>query len=167
MPTLRFSSRRAHVNHGNDPTNRPAGAVCWRRDAQFALAWAAAPLAWWWLAWTGVPLGDARWVLRSPWLFGWLVLLAPVLEEWVFRGWMQPGLTHRLARARWPAAPLWANLATSLVFAGLHAWAHPPLWAAAVAVPSLVFGYFRQRHGHLGSPIALHVGYNAGYFLLF
>lgn len=140
----------------------------WWRDWQFAAAWVAAPLAWWILArLVGMPLGDPGWVARSPWLFTWLVLLGPMLEEWVFRGWLQPGLARRMARARWPVAPLLANLVTSLIFAALHGLSHPAPWAAAVVLPSLVFGHFRQRHGGLGSPIALHVGYNAGYFLLF
>ncbi len=145
----------------------PATPVRWWRDWQFAAAWAAAPLAWWTLARLGVPLGDPAWVRQSPWLFGWLVGLGPLLEEVVFRGGLQPALAQRMARARWPAAPVLANLVTSLAFAALHGLSHPAPWAAAVFLPSLVFGHFRQRHGGLGSPVALHVGYNAGYFLLF
>ena len=60
-----------------------------------------------------------------------------------------------------------ANLITSLVFTGLHFIYHPPLWAASVLLPSLVFGYFKDRYRTLTTPIILHVFYNAGYFWLF
>ena len=55
----------------------------------------------------------------------------------------------------------------SLVFTGLHFIYHPPLWAASVLLPSLVFGYFKDRYRTLTTPIILHVFYNAGYFWLF
>jgi membrane protease YdiL (CAAX protease family) len=35
-----------------------------------------------------------------------------------------------------------------------------------VLLPSLLYGYFRDRHGSVYPAIALHVFYNAGYFLL-
>jgi membrane protease YdiL (CAAX protease family) len=135
--------------------------IPWQRDWQFALAWAAAPLAWWVLGRAGL-LGDTG---VPGWYLAWLVLAAPLIEEAVFRGGVQPALGGRLAQMRAPAPRLLANLGTSLAFAALHLWAHSPAWAAAVMVPSLVFGHFRDRHGSLGTPVALHVGYNAVYFL--
>ena len=60
-----------------------------------------------------------------------------------------------------------ANLLTSLVFAGMHFFYHLPLWAAAVFIPSLVFGYFKDKYLSLGPPILLHVYYNSGYYWLF
>ena len=59
-----------------------------------------------------------------------------------------------------------ANLATSVLFTALHFVSHPPLWAAGVLLPSLLYGYFRDRHDSVYPAIALHVFYNAGYFLL-
>lgn len=103
--------------------------------------------------------------MRTPLAYLWPVLLLPILEEWVFRGALQPALG-----ARWPQryGPLsLANLLASLAFTALHFFQHAPLWAASVFLPSLLFGYFRERHGNLASPILLHVWYNAGYFLLF
>ena len=38
---------------------------------------------------------------------------------------------------------------------------------AAVLLPSLVFGFFKDRSGALWAPMALHVFYNSGYFWLF
>ncbi|MEO7557618.1 MAG: JDVT-CTERM system glutamic-type intramembrane protease, partial [Gammaproteobacteria bacterium] len=60
-----------------------------------------------------------------------------------------------------------ANVATTLLFAGFHFFYHAPLWAALVILPSLIFGYFRDRHQRVLPAIVLHVFYNAGYFWLF
>ena len=98
-------------------------------------------------------------------LWPWLaVLVYPPLEEAVFRGGLQPWLARRW---RWRLGPVSAaNLATSLVFAALHLFYPPPLWAAGVLVPSLVFGHFRERYHGLTAPILLHAWYNASYMVL-
>lgn len=103
--------------------------------------------------------------LPRVWLpFALLVLAYPVVEEWLFRGELQP-LLARWQPAHW--GPLTrANFITSVGFAALHLFFHPPLWALAVFLPSLVFGYFRERSGGLLAPILLHGSYNASYFLL-
>lgn len=100
---------------------------------------------------------------------GWQALLFfllvyPVLEEWVFRGGLQPWLAQHITRACGPLSL--ANLLTTLVFTVLHFIYHPPLWALGVAIPSLVFGYFRERHDSVATPMLLHAVYNASYFLL-
>ena len=92
------------------------------------------------------------------------VVLYPVLEEYVFRGGLQPWLAQHL---RQHAGPLsLANLLTSVVFCALHFLFHPPLWALGVFLPSLVFGYFYERHQRVLSPVLLHVAYNASYTLI-
>lgn len=134
------------------------------RDPLFWAAFAAGPLACAGLAllpgvaWSpGLPSGPVLWPLLA-------VFVYPPLEEIVFRGGLQPWLAVRWRR-RW--GPLTAaNLGTSAVFTGLHFVFHPPLWAAAVLAPSLVYGYFRERHDALAAPIALHAAYNAVYLLL-
>lgn len=94
------------------------------------------------------------------------ILVYPVLEEIVFRGGVQGFLDERLqARPRWGVSP--ANFVTSLLFTLMHFIYHPPLWALGVFIPSLAFGYFRDRHQQLMTPIGLHVFYNAGYIILF
>jgi len=49
------------------------------------------------------------------------------------------------------------------VFTGLHFIYQPPLWAALVLFPSLVFGFFKDRTRGLAAPIILHSFYNAGF----
>lgn len=103
--------------------------------------------------------------LPAQWLpFALAVLAYPVIEEWLFRGELQP-LLARWQPARWGPLTL-ANAFASMAFAGLHLFFHPPLWALSVLLPSLVFGYFRERSGALPAPMALHASYNAAYFLL-
>lgn len=92
------------------------------------------------------------------------VVVYPIVEEIVFRGGLQPGLARRLPVVAGPLTL--ANVLTSVVFCALHFIFHPPLWAAGVFLPSLVFGYFRERHNGLAAPIVMHVVYNASYFLL-
>jgi len=133
----------------------------WLGDPHFALALVAGMLFWLALA----ALGKA-----GP-LHGWaalavLVLLQPLLEELLFRGLIQGKLLTRNWGKRRFAGFTLANLATSLLFTALHFASHPPLWAAGVLLPSLLFGYFRDRHDSIYPAIALHVFYNAGYFLL-
>ncbi|MBI5042172.1 MAG: JDVT-CTERM system CAAX-type protease [Gammaproteobacteria bacterium] len=136
-------------------------------DSQFRLAVIAAPLVWLlgYLAFTPDP--DWAWPLHRPREVLYLAVLHPCIEELLFRGLLQGWLLERAGfRRRWQGLTT-ANLFTSGIFTVLHFFAHPPLAAAAVLVPSLVFGYFRDRHGSLHAPILLHVYYNLGYFWIF
>jgi hypothetical protein len=134
-------------------------------DRQFVLALAAGPAAWAALAAAG---GGAHpgWIAADPLRLLSLIVALPLLEEALFRGAIQPAL----ARTAWGAREAWgvttANVATSMLFALAHLAAHAPEWAAAVLAPSLVFGHFRDRYGSIVPGAALHVFYNAGYFLL-
>lgn len=58
-----------------------------------------------------------------------------------------------------------ANLITSVIFMLFHFAHHPPLWALSILAPSLLFGYFRERHESVYPPFALHSVYNLGYLL--
>lgn len=135
------------------------------RDPLWWVALAAGPAFWCALLWSGTRTSDPVWPMAAPWAYLQLAALYPILEEAVFRGVLQPALADRWPQ-RWGPLTL-ANLCTSLVFATLHLLHHPPLWAASVFAPSLVFGYFRERHQGLLSPMLLHGWYNAGYFWLF
>jgi hypothetical protein len=136
------------------------------RDALFYAAIAAALAYWLALLLVTRPQPDLNWPLREPLVFIYPALLYPVVEELVFRGLLQD-LAHRYLKA-WRLGPLThANILTSLVFTALHFIHHPPLWAAAVLAPSLLFGFFKDRSGGLAAPILLHVFYNSGYFWLF
>jgi membrane protease YdiL (CAAX protease family) len=97
----------------------------------------------------------------------WLVLLYPVIEEWLFRGQLQPRLLRTCFGRRVRLCISGANLLTSLLFAMMHLVTHPPLWALAVIVPSLIFGLFRERYGSILPGVLLHCSYNLAYFALF
>ena len=107
------------------------------------------------------------------WLLLQAVLLFLVLEEIIFRGALQGWLLDRPSLSkgrlqyplnRWISIP---NLIASLVFTAFHFTNQPPLWAAMVFVPSLVFGWSREHSGGLLVPILLHIWYNAGFYFLF
>lgn len=113
------------------------------------------------------PTVDPYWPLHEPRRFALVALAYPVLEEIVFRGMLQEWL-----RERWPnfgptAGITGANLLTSAIFSAAHGLAHPLPWALATFMPSLVFGYFKDKSGTLSQSIVLHIFYNAGYFLIF
>jgi membrane protease YdiL (CAAX protease family) len=93
-----------------------------------------------------------------------LVLLFPIIEEILFRGFIQSFLAKRLHQ-RWSIISL-ANVLSSILFVLAHFINHPPVCALAVLIPSLVFGYIQERTNNLAAPIALHSTYNAGFFLL-
>jgi len=112
------------------------------------------------------PVLQPAWPLAAPATYLMPVLFYPVLEEIVFRGLVQE-LVHDYISNRVLGPLSVANLLTSALFAGLHLLSHPPLWAALVIFPSLVFGFFKDRHQSLLAPILLHIFYNAGFLWLF
>ena len=135
-------------------------------DPVFLTAMGAALLFWGLLFAISSPAIDLAWPLREPLRFIYPALLYPIIEEIIFRGFLQEFIQVRLRS--WRLGPLThANILTSLIFTALHFINHPPLWAAAVLVPSLLFGLTKDRSGGLAAPIVLHVFYNSGYFWLF
>ncbi|MDN5942645.1 MAG: JDVT-CTERM system glutamic-type intramembrane protease [Nitrospira sp.] len=94
------------------------------------------------------------------------VLWQPIVEELLFRGCLQGWLlAHEWGRRSFVGISI-ANLLTSVVFAGAHIATHPLPWALSTLFPSLLFGVLRDRSGSVFPPLALHIIYNAGYFLL-
>ena len=139
--------------------------IFWQ-DSLFYTALAGALVVWMGLYLLLQPQPAFGWPLQEPLRFLYPALLYPVVEELVFRGLLQD-LAHKYLQA-WQFGPLsHANILVSLAFTGLHFINHPPMWAAAVFIPSLVFGLFKDRTGGLSAPIALHVFYNSGYIWLF
>lgn len=146
-----------------------------RQDAKIAPVWrdhylwlavgAAVPL-WFALYLWAEPALNLRWPLNQPAVFLQLVLLYPLLEEIVFRGAVQT-TAHRYLPSRSLGPISLSNLVTSFLFTAMHFLYHSPLWASLVIIPSLVFGYFKERHGTLSAPVLLHVCYNTGYYLIF
>lgn len=92
-------------------------------------------------------------------------LFQPVIEEIVFRGWWQPLFSRASWGRRAAVGVSLANVATSILFAATHLAHHDPAWAAGVIVPSLVFGYFRDKHRGITAPVTLHIAFNLSLFL--
>jgi len=125
---------------------------------------AIGPATWLVLFFVGLPLRQQP-VLPSVLLYG--VLIYPILEEIVFRGAIQGAFLKNATLARSFSGISLACVVVSIVFAAAHLLRQPALWAALVFFPSLVFGWARDRHQTLYSPIALHMSYNAGFILFF
>jgi membrane protease YdiL (CAAX protease family) len=136
------------------------------KDPLFLLAMAAGPVCWLILATILQPVVQWGWPLQLPWQFLVSVVVYPIAEEIVFRGLIQEMLYEYLGSGRLGPLSV-ANLLTSCLFTGMHFIYHPPLWAALVFFPSLVFGFFKERTAALSAPIILHAFYNAGFIWLF
>ena len=131
------------------------------RDWQFVAALAAGLVFWVVLAATTAGMRSPTWKLS---VVLSLCLIQPLIEELIFRGALQGELLRRSwGQKTWSGISA-ANGATSIAFTALHFVPHPPLWAASVLIPSLLFGYFRERHASLYPPLCLHIYYNTGYF---
>ncbi len=96
------------------------------------------------------------------WVFLSLVILPPLVEETLFRGFLYGGLRTKLS---FP----WAMVATSALFAVPHLFATSNgfLWIAAIDtfVLSLVLCYVRERTGALWAAIGIHAIKNSLAFL--
>jgi membrane protease YdiL (CAAX protease family) len=89
-----------------------------------------------------------------------LLVLAPVLEELVFRAGLQEGLLRR------GLYPLAANGAVTLVFALLHGLTRSWPLALAVALPSLLLGRVYQVQRRVAPVVALHAAMNLAWLAL-
>lgn len=112
--------------------------------------------------------------IQTQWQQTWLywILILPLLEEVVFRGWLQEALDSRLVfriHFKIKSAVLTlslANITTSLVFSLLHLIWLPYNQALLIFVPSLFFGLLKDHYQSLIPPIAFHVLFNA-LFIIF
>lgn len=133
-------------------------------DWQFWAAILLGPITWlalWWLAGKPVPDGIAIKVLLTA------VILYPVIEELAFRGFIQTLLLEKsIFRNTLMPKITNANIVTSFLFASFHFFNQPPLWAASIFFPSLVFGYLRDRYNAVVPSIVVHAWYNLGFLLL-
>lgn len=91
-------------------------------------------------------------------LFG--VVLAPIFEEMLFRGFLLPLLVRSMG-------PWLGILLTAVPFALLHGaqnhWAWQPVLLIGIA--GIAFGYVRYRTGSTTSAFLMHSAYNATMFL--
>ena len=137
------------------------------KDRQWWLALAAGPMFWLALVFAGHAVATPPWPLAQPLAYLHLAVLMPMVEELLFRGLLQSWMLERSWGARRRGGISHANLLTSALFSALHLLHHPPLWALGVWFPSLLFGYFRERHASVLPGMLLHIVYNAGYFWWF
>lgn len=153
-----------------EPEHKEAPPSLWFRlcdDTWFLCALGAAPIFWSALFFIFQPFFDSGWPLLYPKEFLLLVVAYPLLEEVVFRGGLQPYLATKLGKKYACGDISAANWITSLIFTLVHFIQHKLLWSLSVFVPSLLFGYFRDRHNSMVPAIILHIFYNSGYFWLF
>jgi membrane protease YdiL (CAAX protease family) len=88
-----------------------------------------------------------------------LLLLAPLVEETVFRLGLQRWLQGRINARIGPLSL--ANLLSSVVFAGLHVLRHGAPLMALTMMPALVFGWaWENSGGRLRYPVLIHGWYN-------
>ncbi len=81
-----------------------------------------------------------------------VVVLAPLSEELLFRGWIYTALRWRFGFA----AALWAS---AIPFAIAH-WESTHLYALAILPMGLVLGYVRERTGSVRATTLFHMIYN-------
>jgi membrane protease YdiL (CAAX protease family) len=101
---------------------------------------------------------DSRASLALVMLFG--ILLAPVFEEMLFRGFLLPLLARSVG-------PWFGILLTAVPFALLHGaqnhWAWQPV--VLIGVAGVAFGYVRYKTGSTTAAFLMHSSYNAMGFL--
>jgi len=134
-------------------------------DWQFYLCLLLGPLSWWGITYFQPMRADLGFPAVAWYQFVLIILVYPLLEEIVFRGLLLELLAKRFVQ-RYGLLSV-ANLLTSLVFVLAHLIYSDWIWALLVFFPSIVFGYLKERHQSLLSPILMHGFYNVGFFWLF
>lgn len=114
-----------------------------------------------------------------PWLTDWngssdaydwlklltFVILIPIIEEVLFRGFLQVWLLNKRWFQARSAGVSRANWSTSLAFAVAHLWQHAWQLFPGYFVVSLLLGHFRERYRGILVPVLLHAYYNLGWLL--
>ena len=90
-----------------------------------------------------------------------VLIWQPLVEELLFRGIIQ----GQLSRQGWGQHARFsitaANVVTSILFVALHMFNNSPVWSLSVFIPSLIYGYFRDRFNSVYPSMILHSSYNA------
>ena len=99
-----------------------------------------------------------------PFSFLFLIyLLIPAFsEELFFRGLLIPIFSASLKGKIWFIS--YSNIVVSIIFSISHIFTHNIFWSTLVFFPSLVYGYFREKHNNIFPSIVLHFIYNFIYF---
>ena len=128
-------------------------------DYRLLAAVVAPLLVWPWIPrWQDIQFTDGQVGLLA------FFILVPIVEEVIFRGFIQGWLLQRTWFKQITVGLSRANWMTSLIFASVHAWQHPLWLIPGYFLVSLVLGYFRERYRGILVPILLHGYYNAGLF---
>jgi len=130
-------------------------------DFQLLLAIIAPLLIWPWLpAWDSAQFQESTFAAIA------LFVFIPVLEEVIFRGFLQGWLLKKTWFNKQVAGESRANWLTSLVFALAHLWQHTVMLIPGYFLVSLLLGHFRERYRGVLVPIFLHAYYNLGLLIL-
>jgi membrane protease YdiL (CAAX protease family) len=130
----------------SNATTRPAAGVPSIAPAALSLT-VAAGLA-------GVGAGHA---------WAWSLLIAPTLEELVFRTGLHETLLRRAATRG--TNPMWPAIVTAMTFAAAHVAVRPTLGSALTLLPALAIGVVYEQRRRLLHCIALHALFNAVWWL--
>lgn len=152
------------MNHIKPDTSRPL--FLFYRDPILILSIISTLLFLFVLQYLVTPPINLLWPINQPKIFILLVLVYPILEEIVFRGALLEFL-HRRIQGNIVTHISKANVVSTLLFTALHFINHPFLWASSVIIPSLLFGYFKEKYNSLLPPIFLHIFFNASYYWIF
>ena len=129
------------------------------RDLRPALLAAAlGPPGAWLAQQAGLTLGPAA---CSSWGFVTLLVLSPLLEEFLFRAGLQAWLLRRWPQRMGPLSL--ANGLVAVLFAALHLWRHPTPAALLTTLPALLIGWAWERGAQrLWLAVLLHAWFNGG-----
>lgn len=136
----------------------------WWQSSLFYGALLLGPVCWVGMNLSGIPFRESAFRIGT---FLLVVLVAPILEEIVFRGGIQEFLQQRLNLRRQFAQISLANILTSIIFSAFHIFSQPLIWALLIFFPSLVFGWAKDRFQSLAAPMVLHATYNAGFIFFY
>ena len=105
-------------------------------------------------------LVDSDSTLGTAMLIASAVLVAPILEEAIFRGLIQSVMAEALGESRRWSIVLVASLVFAMIHANFTTWEN---WQAlpGLFVLGLVLGWLYERSGSLWPGIVVHIGFNA------
>ena len=99
-------------------------------------------------------------IFADPLEFVALCLAYPLFEEVIFRGFILGELRNRLDNGFLVRGVSKANLITSILFCGVHAFAHGTTLSALTFFPSLILGLLRESGGSIPLCVFVHSLWN-------
>lgn len=118
------------------------------------------------VSWLALNLGLQPVRLASPQQALWMLVCAPVIEEFVFRRILQRNLADFLSqRVGDAAAPLLAVLISATVFAICHGYRVGLLWGLLWVAPGLALAEIWRRDRSVWVCIFVHAYFNAAIWL--